>query len=169
MSLPTLAELMSKEVSETFDRTPLPIGFYNGVITGAEARAGAKGPYLSVEVTIHDEEFKGRKVWKNSCSFSEKALGMPGGIANLLQTAKPDIPASAPPNTLPAVIAQGVISCPIRIEVEHEQVKRSGVFATLADGSPEMRSSIRQFTPPDDAFVQSIEAEAAGLDDDLPF
>lgn len=168
MNIPSLDDLLNLEVSDSFDKTPVPEGTYNAVITGCEVRKGAKGPYLSIEVTIHDEDFKGRKVWRNS-SFSEKAVGMPGGIANLLQATRPRIAKDTPANALPAAIADAVVASPVTIEVEHEQVKRNGVPATLSDGTPEMRAQVRHFAPATDEFSASIEAEAAGLDDDLPF
>lgn len=167
MSLPTIDELMTMEVSETF--APIPVGFYNGVITGAEVATGAKGPYIKVEVTIHDEEYRGRKVWRNAVSFSEKAIGMPGGVAQLLQATKPDLPRDAAAEELPSIIATFIVSTPIKFEVEHDQVKRGGKSQFLADGSPEMRAGVRQWFEAEADFISSVEADAAGIDDDLPF
>ena len=169
MSIPTLNDLFNAAVSETFSNEPVPVGFYDAVITKVEVRQGAKGPYLSIENTIHaPEEYKSRKVWRNS-SFSEKALYMPGGIAQLLQATQPEVDRNTSAEEMPAVIARGIQGLPVRIEVEHEQVVRNGQQATNADGSPEMRATVRSFETPDPAFVQAIEDEASGLDDDLPF
>lgn len=168
MSIPTLDELFDTPVSSGFG-DPLPIGFYNGVITGAEVKSGPKGPYIKVEVTIHDEDYRGRKTWKNAVSFSEKATFMPGGPAELLQATEPDIDRSLPSNQIPAAIAAAILSTPISVEVEHEQVKRNGVAQFNADGTPEMRAQIRSFAKADSDFITTVENEAAGLDDDLPF
>jgi hypothetical protein len=162
-----LNDLLGAEVSSSsFDL--IEEGTYNGVITGAEVRPGQKAPYINLEVTIHDEGLRGRKVWR-TCSFSEKALNMPGGVANLVQTTKPDIDPSTPAEALPAAIAEAVISSPVTIEVEHEQIKRQGVAQFNADGTPEMRAQIKTLIEPDEAFVTQIENEIAGVDDDLPF
>lgn len=174
MSLPTLDELMNMEVSKDFEYSPLPIGFYNGVITNAEVNSGKKAPYIKIEVTIHDEEYRGQKVWKNAVSFSEKALTMPGGVVNLLKATQPNIPKDAKANELPALIARAVQSQPVRVEVQHEQAQSknaSGVYvdAFNDDGSPKMRSVIHSFEPAPEDFVAAIEKEAAGVDDDLPF
>ncbi len=169
MPLPSLDDLMSMGVAEGFDSNPVPIDQYNAVITGAEVANGAKGPYIKIETTIHDEEHRGRKVWKNAVSFSEKALKMPGGVANLLQTTKPEIDRDIDSNELPAAVAAAVLHSPIVIDVDHEQVKRNGVDQFLADGQPELRATIRQFIEADADFISAIEAEAAGVDDDLPF
>lgn len=174
MSLPTLTELMGMEVSADFDDAPLPIGFYNGVITGAEVNPGKKAPYIKVEVTIHDEDYRGRKAWKNAVSFSEKALTMPGGVVNLLQATEPDIDRDTKANELPATIAAAIMSTPVRIEIQHEQAQSknaSGVYvdAFNDDGSPKMRAIIHSFESAPEDFVSTIEKEAAGVDDDLPF
>jgi len=166
MSLPTLEELLGGEVSTGYDL--LPVGEYNGVITGCEVRKGAKGPYLNLEVTVHDEGVRGRKVWRIA-SFSEKALNMPGGVANLVQSTQPVIDPSTAPEELPAVLADAVISSPVKIEVEHDQIKRNGVLQFLADGQPELRAQIRTFEAPDGEFITDIKNEIAGVDDDLPF
>lgn len=169
-NIPTLEELLSMEVTEAYDKTPVPEGDYTAVITGCEVRKGKKGPYLAVEATVHDEDIPehDRKVWRNS-SFSEKAMGMPGGIANLVQSAKPALPSGTDAAALPAAIATSIVSCPVLIEVEHEQVVRNGIPAVNADGTPEIRGQIRQFSVPSDEFIAAIEAIASGQDDDLPF
>ncbi len=105
--IPTLEELMAAEVS-TGGFEPLAIGWYNGVITKTEVRPGQKAVYISVEVSVHDEEYKGRKVW-GITSFSDKALTMPGGVANVLQTIEPDIDIDTDPEELPAVIAAAIL------------------------------------------------------------
>ena len=168
MSIFDIEQLMEMEISTGFGE-PVPIGFYNAVISGVEVGGGPKGPYLNIETTVHDEEYRGRKVWRVA-SFSEKALGMPGGIAELLQiTDPPDLDRSVPPEELPAEIARAVLHSPIQIEVEHDQVKRGGVPQQNADGTPEMRSQVRSFSDPPDDFIDTIKNEAAGIDDDLPF
>lgn len=167
MPLPTLSELLGADVAAGgFDLVPL--GDYNGVITACEVRKGAKGPYLNLEVTIHDEGLRGRKVWRIA-SFSEKALNMPGGVSNLVQSTQPEIDPDTSPDELPAVLADAVISSPVRIEVEHDQIKRNGVLQFLADGQPELRAQIRTFDVPDENFITDIKNEIDGVDDDLPF
>lgn len=166
MSLPSLEDLLGAEVSTGYDL--LPIGGYSGVITGCEVRKGAKGPYLNVEVTVHDEGYRGRKVWRIA-SFSEAALNMPGGVANLVQSTQPEIDPGTSPDDLPAVLAQAIISSPVAITVEHDQIKRNGAAQFLPDGSPEMRAQIKSFEAPDADFLTRIENEIAGVDEDLPF
>lgn len=168
MAIPTLNDLMGTEVSDSINYDPLPNGNYNGVITKVEVRNGAKAVYLNVEVTIHDEEYKGRKIWGIS-SFSEKALAMPGGIANVLQTVKPQIDMSTPQAEIPAVMAAAITSYPVTIRNQNEQVKRNGELAIKDDGSPEMRSKIAEYLVPSDEFKESVELDAQGLDDDLPW
>ena len=172
MPLPTFQELMDAEVS-TGGGPPVPEGFYNAVITGAEVRGGLKGPYIAFETTIHgdgdDDEYRGRKVWRNS-SFSEKARHMPGGISEVFQATKPDVDMDTPREELPAVLAAAVLHSPVVIEVEHEQKQnREGVDQFNMDGSPALRGVVSSFTAPQDDFIGTIKAEAAGLDDDLPF
>lgn len=169
MAIPTLNDLMGKEISELIDYAPLPNGNYNGVITKVEVRNGAKAVYLNVEVTIHDEEYKGRKIWGIS-SFSEKALAMPGGVANILQTVKPQIDMNTPESEIPAVMAAALVSYPVTVVNNNEQVKRNGELQfNVADGSPEMRSKISEYLPPSDEFKESVELDSMGLDDDLPW
>ena len=167
MSIPSIEDLLNAEVAE-FSNDIVPEGEYDAVITDVEVRKGAKGPYLGIKATIFNGEQARRPVWRNS-SFSEKAVNMPGGIANLVQSAKPDIPKDTPANEVPAAIAQAVISCPVVIEVEHEQVVRNGVPQVKADGQPELRAQIRSFSEPSDELIAAFEAEASGTDDDLPF
>ena len=168
MPLPTIDELMNTEVGAGFGEA-VPAGYYSGVITGAEVHPGGKGPYIKLEVTIHDEDYKGRKVWKNAISFSEKALGMPGGVVQLLQVVQPTLDRSLPSEELPAAIAEAVLTAPVVVEIGHEQVKRQGAAQFNADGSPEMRAQIDSFLPPEDDFVAAVAKEAAGVDSDLPF
>ncbi len=78
MPIPSLDDLMTMEIG-SWSNDVMPLGKYSGVITNIEVRSGAKGPYLNIEVTCHDDDYTGRKVWRNS-SFSEKALGAPAGI-----------------------------------------------------------------------------------------
>lgn len=171
MSIPTLEELMKAEVSSGgFE--PLPVGWYDGVITKVEVRAGAKGPYLNIEVRVHDDgEHNGRPVWGMS-SFSDKALTMPGGIANLLQTTKPDIDMDTPAEELPHAIAVAVSSKPVSFLVKNEQVKRNGQLQYLdapKNQVPELRSRVEEYREPSQDFIDAVDAEAAGLDGDLPF
>ena len=170
MSIPTLAELMKAEVSSGgFE--PLPVGWYDGVIAKVEVRAGGKGPYLNVEVVVHGGEHNGRRVWGMS-SFSDKALTMPGGIANLLQVTQPDLDVDTPAEELPAAIAAAVVTKPVSFMVKNEQVKRHGALQFLdapKNQLPELRSKVDEYRTPDQDFIDSIDADAAGLDSDLPF
>ena len=172
MSIPTVEELMAGTVSSSgFD--PLPVGWYNGVITKVEVRSGAKGPYLSIEAVVHGEEFNGRHVW-GMTSFSEKAHFMPGGLANVMQNVAPDgaIPLDTGPEELPAVLAKAITSVAISFEVKNEQVKRDGNLQYLdapENTVPEMRSKIAAYQDVDEDFEATVDAEAAGLDADLPF
>jgi len=170
MSLPSIDELMGMEISAGYG-DPVPIGFYDAVITAVEVRGGNKGPYLNITTTVHEEgDYFSRKVWGIS-SFSEKALGMPGGVAELLQTtgAGETIDRSLPAEELPAAIAEAVLHSPIVIEVDHEQVKRNNVLQFNADDTPEMRARVRSYSAAKPEFIEAIKAEAAGLDEDLPF
>jgi hypothetical protein len=118
--------------------------------SAAEVRRGhkgANGSHLNIEVTIHDDGYRGRKVWRIA-SFSEKALNMPGGVANVVQSTQPDIDPSTAPGELPAVIADAIISSPVRIQVEHDQITRRGVPLFKADGQPELRAQIGSWRGP---------------------
>jgi hypothetical protein len=160
---------MKAEVSNSgFD--PLPVGWYDGVITKIEVRDGKKASYLSVEVTVHDEEYQGRKVWGMS-SFSEKALTMPGGVANLLQTVEPEIPMDTGADELPAVMAVACTSAPVSFLVKNEQVVRNGLpqFLDADQTQPEMRSKVEQYRKPEQDFIDQVDMDAAGLDSNLPF
>ena len=149
----------------------MPVGWYDGVITKVEVKDGAKALYLNVEVTIHGDEHNGRKVWGMS-SFSDKAITMPGGIANILQAAGPDIPIDTPIEELPAVMAQKLTSLPVSFMVRNEQVKRNNVLQFLdapTNSVPELRSKVDSYRVPEQAFIDQVDSEAAGLDADLPF
>jgi hypothetical protein len=174
MPLPTLDDLMNGTIQDAFDYELLPIGEYNGVITGAEVRAGKAGAYIKLEVTIHEDDYLGRKAWKNAVSFSEKATFMPGGIAELTQAAKPEVDRNTPANQLPAAIAAAIMSTPVRIGIDHERAQSKNQAGTYVDafnddGTPKMRAVINRFFEAPADFVSTIEKEAAGLDDDLPF
>ena len=160
---------MNAEISTGFG-PPVPIGPYNAVITGTEVRGGKKGPYIAFETTIHDDgEYRGRKVWRNS-SFSEKARHMPGGVSEVYQATNPDVDMDTPREALPAVLAAAVLHSPVVIQVEHEQKQnREGVDQFNMDGSPALRGIVSSFVAPPDDFIDAIKAEAAGVDDDLPF
>lgn len=164
----TLDELLGVEVgSSDFDL--IPEDTYAGVITGTEVKAGPKGPYIKVEVTLHGEGFRGRKVWRGAASFSEKAQTMPGAAPNLVQATQPVLEPGLEVGELPAAIADAIISTPVLVEVTHEQVKRDGKLAFKSDGSPEFRAGINKFLEADDDFKSQIENEIKGVDDDLPF
>jgi hypothetical protein len=165
MSLPTLEQLLG---TKTIKRTLLPEGKYSGVITGAEVNKGPKGPYIAVEVTIHDEGSRGRKVWGNA-SFSEGALGYPGASPNLVQAAQPVLDESMTVEQLPEAVANGILTLPIRVEVGHDQVKRGGKLAFTDEGDADMRASVTEYFEADAEFIEQLEAEAEGIDDDLPF
>jgi len=170
VSIPSLEELMNKEVSASgFE--PLPVGWYDGVITKVEVRAGAKGAYLSIEVTVHGDEHNGRKVWGMS-SFSDKALTMPGGVVNVLQAAKPDIDIDTPPEELPGAMAAALPTLPVSFLVNNEQVKRNGQPQFLdapKNTVPELRSKVAEYREPGEDFLTAVEADAVGLDENLPF
>jgi hypothetical protein len=164
----TLEELLGIEVgSSDFDL--IPEGDYNGAITGAEVKSGPKGPYIKVEVTIHDEGYRGRKVWRQAASFSEKALTMPGAAPNLVQATQPELSPGLEVGELPAAIADAILSTAVTISVTHDQVKRDGKLAFNSDGTPEFRAQINAFSEASDEFKDSFQAEKDGVDDDLPF
>ena len=164
----TLEEMLGIEVgSSDFDL--LPEGTYNGAITGAEVKMGPKGPFIKVEVTVHDEGYRSRKVWRNAASFSEKATTMPGAAPNLIQAAQPTLDADLEVGELPAAIADAILSLAISVEVTHEQVKRDGSLQFNSDGSPEFRAQVNRFLEPSEEFKATFQAEKDGVDDDLPF
>lgn len=155
---------------QEFDKTPIPEGEYEVVITKAEVAAGPKGPYIKVETTIFDGEYKSRKVWRNAVSFSDKAVGMPGGPANFVQAVQPTgIPADTPVEEMPHKIAEASVGVPVGIIVTHETVVRNGIQAMLPDGSPEMRATVDSWVAASEEFNNSVAKEAQGLDSDLPF
>lgn len=168
MPIPSLDDLMSMQISG-FSNELMPLGRYSGVITNIEVRSGKKGAYLNIEWTCHDEDYRGRKVWRNS-SFSEKAIGMPGGIAELVQSTKPEIPKGTSPSDLPAALATACQSAPLDVEIDYEpRWKDGGPMIDPTTGEPVMRESIVAFYEPPEEFVKSIANEAAGVDDELPF
>ncbi len=161
---------MTTEIAAGYG-APVPLGWYDGVITDIEVRQGPKGAYLNIEVTIHDEEYAGRKVWRNS-SFSEKALFMPGGPAQLIQATKPDIPKDTAPDKIPYAVALAATHSPVKFEVDHEQVVKNGVAQVDPDGEPVLRATVKQFAEAEAAFADKIEAEVSGdtaKADGLPF
>lgn len=173
MTLPSLADLLGAEVSTGFE--PIPRGIYNGVITEVEVRKGGKGPYLNITFTVHSEAEsgdtgqRGRKAWRIS-SFSPRALNMPGGVSNVVQVCQPEIDPKTSPEDLPKVLAAALVSCPVQVEIDHEQKQDAqGTLKTNADGSPQMREVVNYFAEVGEEFLASFEAEAAGVDDDLPF
>lgn len=167
-AIPSIEDLLGTEVSDAFTDEPVPKGPHDAILTEIEVRSGAKGPYLNVTATLFGGDHDRRKVWGIS-SFSEKALTMPGGVANLLQTVNPDIETDLPSEEVPAAIAAACLSAPVVIEVEHEQSEKNGVAQTNDDGTPKMRARIRNYSEPSEEFVQAFEVEASGGDDDLPF
>ena len=169
MNIPTIEELMGMDIQE-IDKTPVPIGDYNVVITKAEVSSGPKGPYIKVETTVFEGDQEQRKVWRNAVSFSKKAIGMPGGPANFVQAIGPlDIPADTPPEEMPHKIAEAAVGIPVGITVAHETVERNGVQAMLPDGNPEMKATVEMWHEATDEFNAAVEKAAQGLDDDLPF
>lgn len=174
MPIPTLEQLMSTSISELAEWDLLDVGPYFGVITGSEARSGKKGPFVNLEITLHsnaegDETMKGRKVWRN-VSFSEASIAMPGGLAQLVQCAQPDIPESSD-DDLPAALSQVLVGLPIGVELTHEQgwdSKRSKK-AVDENGNPIMREAVDSFFQAPESFADGIEAESVGNDLDLPF
>lgn len=171
MSIPTLEQLLATEVSSA-DFAPVPVGIHNAVITGAKVAKGPKGNYINVEATIHAEGLEGRKVWGIS-SFSDKALSMPGGPANLLQAAGTHlgtIPTGLGGDETVGWIAQNIIGVPLTVDVEHEQAQdKAGNLKTANDGTPIWKARTRAYGPASDEFAATIEKAAQGLDDDLPF
>lgn len=168
MALPSLDDLMSADISG-WSGELIPEGDYNAVITNVEVRSGGKGPYLNIEATIHDEEYRGRKVWRNS-SFSEKALYMPGGVAQLVQAVKPEVPKDISPEDIPSALAQAIQSQPVGVTVQHEdRWKDGGPVINPSTGETEQREVIGAFFEPSAEFVDSFEKESAGVDDELPF
>ena len=146
----------------------LPGGTYNGVITKSEVGNGPKAPYIKVMVTIHDEEYKGWTVWGNA-TLSENALTMPGAAPNLVQASGIKLELDTDPKELPNVIAVAIKGQPVQVDVTQEQVKRNGELQTNDDGSPEMRAGIKKYHPAPQEFIESVELDAQGIDDDLPF
>lgn len=61
-------------VSDSFE--PVPEGIYEGALTGfkvAEAKSSPGQQYVSLEFTLAEGEFAGRKIWKNH-SLQAQAL-----------------------------------------------------------------------------------------------
>ncbi len=168
MPIPSINDLLNTEVTEAYDKTPIPVGVYDAVLTAVEVRQGPKGPYLNIEATLVGGDHDNRKVWGIS-SFSEKAIGMPGGVANLLQVVNPDIDRGIPSNEVPAAMAKGIGHAPVSLEIEHEQIERNGSKQFYEDGTPEMKDRIRQYFEPSEEFIETVAVLAAGGDDDLPF
>ena len=168
MGIPSIQDLMGAEVGSN-DFPLIPAGTYNGVITKSEVRKGNKAPYIALMVTIHDEDYKGWTVWNIACSFSEAAIAIPGHAANLVQATGITLDLDIPEDEIPNAVAAAVLGQPVQVEVVHDQVKRNGVLQTNADGSPEMRANIDSYAPAPEEFIESVELDAQGLDDDLPF
>lgn len=177
MSIPTIEDLLHTTVSGAGDYSLLEPGDYYGVITNAESRPGKKAPYINVEVTIYqaatdtdgEETGRGRKIWRN-VSFSEKAIGMPGGPANLVQATKPNV-SNTNPADIPGAIASAIQGSPVGVNISHEQAWDGKVGAPKVDetGNPVMRETIDLFFEAPESFVEAFEAEANGIDTDLPF
>jgi len=175
-NIPTLDELMSTSISDLLQYSLLEMGDYHAVITNVDARDGAKAPYLNVELTIHEradgnEEGRGRKIWRN-VSFSEKAIGMPAGVAQLVQATKPTIPGDVTPAEMPGAIAVAIHGSAIGVNVGHEEGydgKAPDKIKRDASGEIMMRESADAFFAAPGSFTEAFEAEAAGNDSDLPF
>lgn len=90
---------VSEEVaqSESRDLDPVPTGRYLVQIDGAEIKesnseANPGKPYLSLELTIVDGEYEGRRMWTNIMLFGKaysavwlgKALGVYNGVGDLV-------------------------------------------------------------------------------------
>lgn len=171
MPIPTIDELMGMEIGSY---ELVPTGLYLGVITNVEVREGKKGPYLNIEVTVHQDtdgntEFQGQRAWRVA-SFSEKALAMPGGVAEIVQVLKPDIPTGTSPDDLPNVLATLIQSEPVGFELEHNQRYKNGkpqVDATT--GEPVLKEDVAYFFEAPAEFRNDLDAEAQGTDSDLPF
>lgn len=167
MGIPSIQDLMGAEVGSG-DFPLLPIGTYNAVITKSEVRKGNKGPYLAIMATIHDEDYKGWTVWGNS-TFADTALTMPGAAANLVQATQIKLDLDIDAAEVPQAVASAILGQPVSIDVTQDQVKRNGVLQTNDDGTPEMRASIKKYGAASEEFIESVELDAQGLDDDLPF
>ncbi|KKL49150.1 hypothetical protein LCGC14_2318370, partial [marine sediment metagenome] len=161
MSIPTIEQLMAASITELGDYELLEIGPYLGVITNTEVRQGPKGAYLNVETTLHkpaesdDETCKGRKAWRN-VSFSEKALTMPGGLAQLVQATSPAIPENTKVEDLPETLATVIMGETIGVELDHEQGWKNGGPHVDEHGNPVMRNCVVSFFAADDSFAKSI-------------
>lgn len=171
MPIPTIDELMTMEVGSY---ELVPTGHYLGVITNVEVREGRKGPYLNLEVTIHedadgDTTHQGKRAWRVA-SFSEKALAMPGGVAELVQVTQPDIPSGTDPDDLPNVLATLVQGEPVGFEIEHNQRYKNGKpQVDPTTGEPVLKEDVAYFFSAPDSFTDNLELEAQGVDSDLPF
>lgn len=167
MAISSLEQLMTADVGGGFE--PIPNGWYDGVITGTDTNKGKKAPYLTIKVTVHDEEHQGAVVW-GMASFSTKAEHIPGNIPNLLQSTSPKIDLDTPKEEIPNAVAAAVKSIAVRIKVKNEQVVRNGIPQTLDDDeTPEMRSKIDEYAPATEEFYAKIKNEESGVDDSLPF
>lgn len=167
-AIPTITELLDMEVSDLFDDDVVPEGPHDAILTDIEVRPGKKAPYLNVKATLFGGEYDRRVVFGIS-SFSEKALKMPGGVANLIQVVQPEVPVDTAAEELPAVLAEACLAAPVVITVEHEQSVKNGSKQFNDDGTPKMRPRIRAYSEPSEEFVAAFEVEASGGDDDLPF
>ena len=170
--IPTLDALLSGEISEGYSDDPIALGWHNFVITGCEVRKGNKSgiPYLNLTLTVFDGDDARRKCWGMS-SFSEKALYMPGGVAQLLQATGigDSLPDDVAPNELPAAISKVITGTPVRALIGHEHAGAPGAKKFNSDGTPKMKETVEAYEAPTEEFLAAFEAEASGVDEDLPF
>ena len=174
MPIPSVHDMLEGEIMEQPEFTLIPEGDYNGVITEAVISTDKNGEaFLKVEVTLHDDEFQGRKVRRNWVSLAPDYLAQQG---NGRQLAKSVNPLSPIDRELPgdAALAQAAMSTPVSVGIGHENFQEKDATGTYVDafnddGSHKLRASVRSFAPAPEDFVASIELEAAGVDEDLPF
>ena len=132
----------------SLDNDLLPVDTYNAVITAVEVKKGQSSgiPYLNVTATIFDGEFKWAKR-QRALSFSRKAIRLPGGVLQLVQSAGVvDLPADTPTADVPAAIAAALIASPVTI-------------------STNQQGAVDYFAPPTEEFVACFTAdiETVGL------
>lgn len=171
LEIPTIEDILGGEVSAGFD--PLPIDTYNAVITDVEIKDGktSKIPYFNVTATIFEGEFKGKKSWGIS-SFSPKAVSMPGGVTQLLQSAGVsigDVPKGMDQGETRAWLAIQLKSTPIEITTGLDQAVKNGVNQENPDGTPKMRDFVDTYAPASEEFLAGFQNEVDGVDDDVPF
>lgn len=162
-NITSLDQLANAEVA-SFDI--IPEGWYNAVITKAALRQSKAGnEYLNLELSLHEEGYEARKTW-GMVHFTEASFNMPGNAANLVQSL-PDgaMPLDLGSEGLVVAVGQAATGQPVRIKVEIEH----SMYNVPEGGEPVQRNQVGEFGKADAEFADTIEAEAAGLDSDLPF